>query len=155
MSDIGVLLWVAGLTYWCMTRSFGEMMRLYGLPYLWMNHWLVIMTFLQHTDPLIPYYRPEEFTFARGALTTFDRSLLGGAGDFWAWVGAFTTHGLAETHVLHHVSSRIPHYHAWEATYALRKRLEREGIRLIGAPCGWSEMFRVYRQCRVRVGDYL
>ncbi|KZV91102.1 delta-12 fatty acid desaturase [Exidia glandulosa HHB12029] len=147
LSDIGVFLWVAGLVYWSFAQSFGDMMRLYGVPYLWMNHWLVIMTFLQHTDPLIPYYRPEEFNFARGALTTFDRSLLGGAGKFWAWVGAFTTHGLAETHVLHHVASRIPHYHAWEATYALRQRLEREGIKLIGGPCGWSEMYRVYRQC--------
>lgn len=29
-------------------------------------------------------------------------------------------HGLCETHVLHHVCSKIPHYHAWEATEALK-----------------------------------
>ncbi|EJD40469.1 delta12-fatty acid desaturase [Auricularia subglabra TFB-10046 SS5] len=147
-SDIGVAIWLGAVVYWSWTRSFGEMMRIYGLPYLWVNHWLILITFLQHTDPLLPHYRPPMFTFARGALTTFDRSLLGGAGSFFGWLGACATHGISETHVLHHVSSKIPHYHAWEATYALRRRLESAGIKLIGAPGGWSEMYRVYRECK-------
>jgi len=58
------------------------------------------------------------------------------------------THGISETHVAHHVSSKIPHYNAWEATYALRRRLEQAGIQLQGAPGGWSEMYRVFRECR-------
>lgn len=32
-------------------------------------------------------------------------------------------HGLAETHVLHHLCSKIPHYHAWEASEAIKKKL--------------------------------
>ena len=71
-----------------------------------------MITFLQHTDPLLPHYRSEEFTFPRGALATLDRNLLGDLGSFMGWIGATTTHGISETHVLHHVSSKIPHYNA-------------------------------------------
>jgi hypothetical protein len=76
------------------------------------NHWLVLITFLQHTDPLLPHYRSEEFTFPRGALATLDRKLLGDLGSFMGWIGACATHGISETHVAHHVSSKIPHYNA-------------------------------------------
>lgn len=76
------------------------------------NHWLVVITFLQHTDPLLPHYRAPEFTFPRGALATMDRNLLGDCGKIMAWIGAHATNGISETHVLHHVSSKIPHYHA-------------------------------------------
>ena len=77
------------------------------------NHWLVLITFLQHTDPLLPHYRASEFTFPRGALSTLDRNLLGDLGSFMGWIGATVTHGISETHVLHHVNSKIPHYHAY------------------------------------------
>jgi omega-6 fatty acid desaturase (delta-12 desaturase) len=76
------------------------------------NHWLVLITFLQHTDPLLPHYRSEEFTFPRGALATLDRTLLGDLGSFMGWIGSTVTHGISETHVAHHVSSKIPHYNA-------------------------------------------
>lgn len=76
------------------------------------NHWLVLITFLQHTDPLLPHYRAPEFTFIRGALATLDRNLLGDCGAIMGWLGAHATNGISETHVLHHVSSKIPHYHA-------------------------------------------
>ncbi|KAI5120757.1 hypothetical protein M0805_004721 [Coniferiporia weirii] len=148
LSDTGFFLWLAGLAYWSYTRSFGEMFCVYFAPYLWVNHWLVLITFLQHTDPLLPHYRPPEFTFPRGALATLDRNLLGDLGPIGAWLGAVATHGISETHVLHHVSSKIPHYNAWEATYALRERLARAGIKLQGRPGGWSEVYRVYRQCK-------
>lgn len=113
-----------------------------------MNHWLVLITFLQHTDPLVPHYRAPEFTFPRGALSTLDRSLLGDLGAPFAWLGAHATHGISETHVLHHVCSKIPHYNAWEAADALRKVTDRAGLDLQGAPGGWAEMYRVFRECR-------
>ena len=125
------------------------MFTTYFVPYLWVNHWIVLITFLQHTDPLLPHYRPAAFTFARGALSTLDRNLLGEAGPVMAWIGAAATHGISETHVAHHVSSKIPHYNAWEARDALRARLSRAGIKLEGRPGGWLEMYRVYRQCKV------
>ena len=76
------------------------------------NHWLVLITFLQHTDPILPHYRAPEFTFPRGALATLDRNLLGNLGSFMGWIGACATHGISETHVAHHVASKIPHYNA-------------------------------------------
>ena len=113
------------------------------------NHWIIMITFLQHTDPLLPHYRASEFTFPRGALATYDRSLLGDLGPVMAWLAATLTHGISETHVAHHVNSKIPHYHAWEATDALRVKLGEAGIKLQGRNSGWGEVYRVYKQCKV------
>ena len=52
-----------------------------------MNHWLVSITFLQHTDPLLPHYSNETWNFANGALATADRNCLG-------FVGPYILHGI-------------------------------------------------------------
>ncbi|KAG0700465.1 fatty acid desaturase-domain-containing protein [Suillus ampliporus] len=148
LSDIGIVLWLAGVTGSIYTFGFWTVFRLYLMPYLWVNHWLVLITFLQHTDPILPHYRAPEFTFPRGALSTLDRNLLGDCGSIMGWIGAHATHGISETHVLHHVSSKIPHYNAWEASDALRKRLEQAGLKLEGAAGGWKEVYRVFKQCK-------
>ncbi|KAJ7044046.1 oleoyl phosphatidylcholine desaturase [Mycena alexandri] len=148
ISDIGIFLWIGALVAASYTFGFATVMRVYGVPYLWVNHWLVLITFLQHTDPLLPHYRASEFTFPRGALATLDRNLLGDLGSVMGWIGAHATLGISETHILHHVCSKIPHYNAWEASAALRKVLEPTGLRLDGAPGGWAEMYRVYKECK-------
>jgi len=148
VSDIGILIWAAVLYYFVAQLGFLHVFKVYVVPYLWVNHWIVLITFLQHTDPLLPHYRAGEFTFPRGALSTYDRSLLGDLGPVMAWLAATLTHGISETHVAHHVHSKIPHYHAWEATDALRARLGEAGIKLQGRNSGWGEMYRVYKQCR-------
>ncbi|PCH40283.1 delta12-fatty acid desaturase [Wolfiporia cocos MD-104 SS10] len=149
ISDLGIVFWLAAVITAIYYRGFAEVFRVYLVPYLWVNHWLVLITFLQHTDPLLPHYRASEFTFPRGALATLDRNLLGDCGRIMGWLGAHLTHGISETHVAHHVSSKIPHYHAWEATDALRKHLAQAGlVPLQGLPGGWSEMYRVFRQCK-------
>jgi len=112
VSAIGFALWLAGIGAGIYYKGFFETFRTYLVPYLWVNHWLVLITFLQHTDPLLPHYRAPEFTFARGALATLDRNLLGDLGCAMAAIGAHATNGISETHVLHHISSKIPHYHA-------------------------------------------
>lgn len=118
VSDLGI-----GLTFSAIAAGayfapggFADVFRYYIIPYFWCNHWLVMITYLQHTDPMLPHYKAEAWTFPRGALCTIDRNWLGP-------VGPYLFHGIAETHVLHHVSSKIPHYHAWEATEALKARL--------------------------------
>ncbi|KAJ7490570.1 fatty acid desaturase-domain-containing protein [Mycena latifolia] len=148
LSDIGVGLWLAGLIAAVYVYGALTVFTVYGVPYLWVNHWLVLITFLQHTDPLLPHYRAPQFTFPRGALSTLDRSLLGDLGSVMAWIGAHATCGISETHVLHHVCSKIPHYNAWEATDALRAVLAPAGVRWQGAPGGWAEMYRVFRECK-------
>lgn len=148
LSDIGVIFWLAGIATWIYYKGFAEVFTLYLVPYLWVNHWLVAITFLQHTDPLLPHYRAPEFTFPRGALATLDRSMLGNLGSVMGWLGAVSTHGIAETHILHHVSSRIPHYHAWEASAALKKKLSESGMKVQGNPVSWPEIYRVYKECK-------
>jgi len=148
LSDVGILIWLGVLAAWIQQSGFSQVLRLYLVPYLWVNHWLVLITFLQHTDPLLPHYRSEEFTFPRGALATLDRTLLGDLGSFMGWIGSTATHGISETHVAHHVSSKIPHYNAWEASAALKKRLAASGIYLEGRPGGWAEVYRVFRECK-------
>ena len=112
ISILGVLLWLSGVTISIYKWGFFEVFRTYLVPYLWVNHWLVLITFLQHTDPLLPHYRAPEFTFTRGALATLDRNLLGDLGSVMSWIGAHATNGISETHIVHHVSSKIPHYNA-------------------------------------------
>ncbi|KAM5530569.1 hypothetical protein V8D89_015763 [Ganoderma adspersum] len=148
ISNVGILLWAAGVAYAISQWGFFEVFRVYLVPYLWVNHWLVLITFLQHTDPLLPHYRAPEFTFPRGALATFDRNLLGDLGSVMGWLGAFATHGISETHVAHHVASKIPHYHAWEATDCLRKLFAQQGIKLEGRAGGWAEVYRVFKECK-------
>ncbi|WVN85013.1 uncharacterized protein L203_100154 [Cryptococcus depauperatus CBS 7841] len=115
-SDIGVCLTLAALGTWTYYRGFREVLVIYGIPYLQVNHWLVFITFLQHTDPVLPHYSANKWNFARGALATIDR-------DFLGPLGGYVFHGITETHVAHHVSSKIPHYNAWEATEALKNFL--------------------------------
>jgi len=148
ISTLGVFLWLAGISFSIYKWSFLVVFRTYLVPYLWVNHWLVLITFLQHTDPLLPHYRAPEFTFTRGALATLDRNLLGDLGSVMGWIGAHATNGISETHILHHVSSKIPHYHAWEASRALKKKLATYGIPIEGGAGGWAEVYRVYKECK-------
>lgn len=118
MSDVGIALMLGALVAWGHFSSGGwkEVAQYYLVPYLWTNNWLVMITYLQHTDPLLPHYDASTWNFARGALCTMDRNWLGP-------IGPYLLHGISETHVLHHVCSKIPHYHAWEASEALQKRI--------------------------------
>lgn len=62
----------------------------------------------------VPHFRGEQWNFIRGALCTVDR-------DY----GIFNIlhHHIGDTHVAHHLFSTMPHYHAQEATEALKKVL--------------------------------
>ncbi len=73
----------------------------------------VAITFLQHTDPTLPHYHPETWTYTRGAAATIDR-------DF-GFIGRHLFHGIIETHVAHHYISTIPFYHADEASEGIKK----------------------------------
>ncbi|KAJ3747325.1 delta 12-fatty acid desaturase [Lentinula detonsa] len=148
MSDAGILIWIVGVISSIYVYGSTNVFVLYLVPYLWVNHWLVLITFLQHTDPLLPHYRASQHTFPRGALATLDRSLLGDLGGFMGWIGALATHGISETHICHHVASKIPHYHAWEAGEHLKRKLEAAGMRTEGAPAGWAEVYRVFKECK-------
>ena len=46
-----------------------------------------MITFLHHSDPTIPHFRKEEWSFLRGAAATVDRPTLG-------WIGRFFFHNV-------------------------------------------------------------
>lgn len=45
LSDIGLLLMVAVLYYCCLVVGVGEVMLIYGVPWLWVHHWLGMLIF--------------------------------------------------------------------------------------------------------------
>ncbi|GAA6003561.1 hypothetical protein JCM10207_000390 [Rhodosporidiobolus poonsookiae] len=134
---VGMLSLITAFGYYC--GGVSAVVKYYVVPYLFVNHWLVMITYLQHTDPSLPHYSAESWNFQRGALCTMDRNLLGP-------VGPYLMHGICETHVAHHLNSRIPHYHAWEATDALKKFL---GPHYHSTDENmFVSLWKSYRQCR-------
>lgn len=115
LSDVGLL--AVGLGLYVLGQAIGprKLFFLYGVPYLVVNASLVLITLLQHTHPALPHYTDDEWDWLRGALTTVDR-------DYGPLLNAMHHH-IADSHVAHHLFSELPHYHAVEATRALKKVL--------------------------------
>ncbi|KAK6203236.1 oleate delta-12 desaturase [Scheffersomyces amazonensis] len=138
LSDIGILTTITVVYQWYKNFGMFNMFVNWFMPWCWVNHWLVFVTFLQHTDPTMPHYRDSEWTFARGAAATIDRN--------FGFVGQHIFHDIIETHVLHHYVSRIPFYNAREATDAIRKvmgvhyRYDGENM--------WVSLWKVIRSCQ-------
>ncbi|KAJ3559623.1 hypothetical protein NM688_g226 [Phlebia brevispora] len=116
LSDIGVLIAAVCIKLACSTWGAQRVFMYYGVPWLCLSHWIVAVTFLQHTDPEVPYYRAGGWAFTRGAVSTVDR-------DFLGWMGQFFLHNVAHFHVVHHFFPKMPFYHGEEATVYIRKVL--------------------------------
>ncbi|KAI1761928.1 fatty acid desaturase-domain-containing protein [Hypoxylon sp. FL1150] len=117
LSDIGLAITISTLVLLGNKFGWSNLFVWYFLPYLWVNHWLVAITFLQHTDPSLPHYKAESWNYVRGAAATIDRE--------FGFIGRQLLHGIIETHVLHHYVSVIPFYNADEASDAIRKVMGR------------------------------
>ncbi|CAM9189398.1 unnamed protein product [Discosporangium mesarthrocarpum] len=115
VSDIGFFTALGGLVYAISVFGFGTVGRFYIVPYLVTNAYLVLITFLQHTDVYMPHFRGPEWDWFRGALCTVDRS--------FGPVIDHVIHHISDTHVCHHIFSKMPFYHAQEATEHIRKFL--------------------------------
>ncbi|CAD6592294.1 MAG: hypothetical protein ASARMPREDX12_005966 [Alectoria sarmentosa] len=110
-SDIGLGLTVLANYVAAQYIGWEAVCLLYVMPYMWVNHWIVAITYLHHTHPDVPKYEPEAWTFLKGATATIDREL--------GFGGKHLMHNIAEYHVIHHLFSRIPQYYAEEATKAI------------------------------------
>ncbi|GLB39262.1 putative fatty acid desaturase [Lyophyllum shimeji] len=95
----------------------GLVARYYLVPYLLTNHWIVMFTYLHHSDPTIPHYRKGEWSFLRGAAATVDRPLLG-------WMGRFFFHNISHDHVAHHFFIKAPFYNGPQITKAIKTVLK-------------------------------
>lgn len=118
-STAGVLATFAGLYYAGTIYGHTKVSMMYWPSYLWTNFWLVLYTWLQHTDVTVPHFGEDEWTWVRGALCTIDRPYNG-----FDWMH----HHIGSTHVCHHLFSNLPCYHAQEATAALKAFLEPRGL---------------------------
>jgi len=113
LSDLGLAITLTVI--FLIGKNFGwaNVFVWYWIPYFWVHHWLVAITYLQHTDPSLPHYEAHAWTFTRGAAATIDRE--------FGFIGRHILHGIIETHVLHHYVSLIPFYNADEASEAIKK----------------------------------
>jgi omega-6 fatty acid desaturase (delta-12 desaturase) len=140
ISAAGVIAFLAGLGYWASKSSVQTVVCWYFLPYLVTNAWLVGYTFLQHTHEDVPHFSGEAYSWLRGALCTIDRP--------YSPLINHLHHNIGSTHVLHHLNSRIPSYHADEATEAIKKVLQPLGLyRYDGRPV-WKAMFYANKDCK-------
>ena len=114
-TDIAFFSVVGLLAYCTYAYGFGNVAFFYLIPWMITNYHLVLITFLQHTDVYMPHFRGEEWSFLRGALCTVDRS--------FGPIMDHTFHHITDTHVCHHIFSKMPFYHAQEATEAFKKVL--------------------------------
>lgn len=102
LSNIGLI--STGLGVYFASQQWGgaNVLKLYGIPWLLVSHWFIMITYLHHTDPMIPHYRGDSWNYQRGASSTVDR-------DFLGWQGDFFLHGVAHYHVIHHFFPKMPH----------------------------------------------
>lgn len=119
ISTLGTIATLALLVKLSLDYGFLTVFLWYTAPYMWTNAWLVTYTWLQHSDPSVPQYGANEWTWVKGALSTIDRPY----GIF-----CFFHHKIGSTHVAHHLFHEMPFYKADEATAAIKAFLEPKGL---------------------------
>ncbi|KAH8879327.1 hypothetical protein GQ53DRAFT_756130 [Thozetella sp. PMI_491] len=115
ISDLGLAITFGALWYASTFVGWSTIGLLYFVPYFWVHHWLVAITYLHHHDQDVPHYEADSWTYVKGALATIDRD--------YGFVGKHIFHGIIDTHVVHHLFPRIPFYKAEEATEAIKPLL--------------------------------
>lgn len=114
-SDIAFAICLGSLFYAIYTFSFLPVVYFYIIPYMIMNYYLVLITYLQHTDVYLPHFRNKEWKWLRGAFCTIDRP--------YGWFHDYIFHRITDTHVCHHIFSKMPFYNAIEATEVIKREL--------------------------------
>jgi len=112
LSDWGIGLTLACLGLWAAKAGLASVVALYVAPLVVVNAWLVAYTWLQHTDTDVPHLAASDFSYMRGAFLSIDRP--------YGPLFDFLHHKIGSTHVAHHIDCTIPHYHALEATNAIK-----------------------------------
>jgi len=113
VSNIAMGAMLLTLGFYVYRNSWSAAWSYYFVPWLFANNWIVTLSYLQHSDPTIPYYRGDQWTFTRGSLATVDRPLFG-------WIGRFFLHNISHDHLAHHFFSSIPFYNLPQVTEAIK-----------------------------------
>jgi len=138
MSTATELASIAWLVYLGAKVGFVPVFLWYWNPYFTVNAWLVLYTWLQHTDPSVPQYGDGEWTWVKGALSTIDRPY--GIFDFFH-------HTIGSTHVVHHLFHEMPWYNAGIATEHVKAFLEPKGLYNYDPTPWYKAMWRIARTC--------
>ncbi|KAI3414754.1 uncharacterized protein J3R85_015928 [Psidium guajava] len=136
ISDAGIMAVTYVLYRVAAAKGLAWLFCIYGVPLLVVNAFLVMITYLQHTHPALPHYDSSEWDWLKGALATVDR-------DYGVLNKVF--HNITDTHVAHHLFSTMPHYHAMEATKAIKPILG-EYYQFDGTPVH-KAIWREAREC--------
>ncbi|KAJ6525733.1 fatty acid desaturase-domain-containing protein [Mycena capillaripes] len=139
VSDFAILLMA-----WITTKAvhkwgIADVFMFYGVPYLIVSHWVTMVVYLHHTDPVVPHYRERSWNYTRGALATVDR-------DFLGWQGRFFLHDIAHFHVVHHLFPRIPFYNVEVATQHVQKLIGND-YHATNAPV-FKSLWENFRSCQ-------
>ena len=113
ISDVGTAIVLLLILKFIFIYGFIRIFAMYIGPLLIVNCWLVIYTWLHHTDTDVPHLSNSEFSYIRGAFLTIDRP--------YGRVINFLHHNIGSSHVVHHLFPTIPHYYAKEATKIIKK----------------------------------
>jgi len=136
LSDLGMVLTLALLSYVASFVGWANVTYYYLIPYTITNSFLVLITFLQHTDHALPHLDARQWDWLRGALLTIDR-------DYGLLNHVF--HRITDTHVVHHLFSYMPFYNAAEATEAVKPLL---GDYYVFDSTPWTTaVWRAYGEC--------
>ena len=105
---------------------------------------MVVITFLHHSEMSIPWYSNEKWDFVRGQLSTIDRHY---------GIIHFFIHSIG-THQMHHMFTKIPHYHLEEATRHFRQAYPHL-VRACDEPIlpSFMRMFKLYQKQSVMDDD--
>jgi omega-6 fatty acid desaturase (delta-12 desaturase) len=115
ISTCALLCWAVALFFAAQSFGWKRVCLMYWGPYFVTNAWLVLYTWLQHTEPGVPHFGDSDWTWVKGAaLGTVDRPY-----GIFDWMH----HHIGSTHVAHHLFCRLPHYHAVEATVHVKQVL--------------------------------
>ncbi|XP_017239452.1 delta(12)-fatty-acid desaturase FAD2-like [Daucus carota subsp. sativus] len=136
VSDAAFLTMVYALYKLVSLKGFAWVACAYGGPYLVQTSNVFLVAILQHTHPFVPFYDSSEWDWLRGSLGTIDR-------DF----GILNTmhYQSTNTHVAHHLFPTIPHYHAKEATEAIKPILG-EYYRYDDTPI-YKALWTTFKEC--------
>ncbi|CAK5267632.1 unnamed protein product [Mycena citricolor] len=137
-SDIGLGIMTCLLYVWSQRVGLSYFTKLYLIPYLCVNHWIVMLTYLHHCDPTVPYFRRRQWSFLRGALSTVDRPFLG-------WAGRFFLHNVSHDHISHHLFSNIPFYNQPLVTEHIKKVLQ--GSYNYDSTNSFRALYRTFTEC--------
>lgn len=139
VSDVGVFFTLAAILMSIVKFGFSNVFCFYLAPYLWVNFWLVLITYLQHSDLRVPHYTSEEWTFVRGALGAVDRNF-GFVLNWWL-------HHINDSHVVHHLFSQMPFYNAIQVTRNHVKSIFGEMYVTDSRPI-WKCLYESWTNCR-------